>query len=444
MFQRYKQQNLKYVEVPTITGTAVIETNEKCQILKINGKDFLYMIDHKGEYFVKANLWHGNDYYPFALLMLLISKKLVIPKEHYHLVEHFYLDSNPQNLHISNIGYRFLRPIEHEDYKGYFRIPFFSRYVISEQGVVFEVELEQVVQPLKYAPGKGNLKKKIKGGYKILSMESDGGKTIIGAHRLMGLTFLPYPNNVDKLVVNHKNGLPGDDWVENLEWVTRSDNNIHAVQNGLRSQNVICYCKNIYTGEELTFASYSLCARHFNMKPSTITMRANSPNQVLYEGGWLFKRDIDTPWRVPENPEQELKSQSTPTKVYSRNVFTGEVREHNSIAQCGIDLKFKSPHAVQSQIKKGIKRPYYGYNFRTEFDKTPWQEFSDRELAVFKENPSNNARGVIAENDAGEELFFTNINKATQHFKHILGSKNDVIKAIARNRNVDGYKLRYL
>ncbi len=68
-------------------------------------------------------------------------------------------------------------------------------------------------------------------GYLRVMLYKDGKTKKHYTHVLVAKSFIPNPEN--KSDVNHINGIKTDNRVENLEWVTRSENIIHAFANGL-------------------------------------------------------------------------------------------------------------------------------------------------------------------------------------------------------------------
>lgn len=66
--------------------------------------------------------------------------------------------------------------------------------------------------------------------YACVSLCKEGKVTRVCNHILVARTFLPNPDN--KPVVNHKDLNKLNNFVDNLEWVTFSENAIHALQNG--------------------------------------------------------------------------------------------------------------------------------------------------------------------------------------------------------------------
>ena len=75
---------------------------------------------------------------------------------------------------------------------------------------------------------------KDKDGYLRTALTKDNKKFMKTIHRLVAENFIE--NKQNKTCVNHINGIKADNRVENLEWCTVKENNIHAIKLGLSGQ----------------------------------------------------------------------------------------------------------------------------------------------------------------------------------------------------------------
>lgn len=72
-----------------------------------------------------------------------------------------------------------------------------------------------------------------KNGYLMIDLCKDKKIKKHLVHRLIAETFLENPLNKEQ--VNHINGIKNDNRLVNLEWNTRSENQLHSIKIGLRS-----------------------------------------------------------------------------------------------------------------------------------------------------------------------------------------------------------------
>lgn len=148
---------------------------------------------------------------------------------------------------------------------------------LEYRGFTFEVSNYGNV---KYLSGlKNRRQQKNSSGY---SCFTKGSKMFL-IHRMVAIAFIENPMN--KKFVNHKDGNKQNNHVDNLEWVTQSENELHSVRVLGNKRNLDGFRKNWANPKQsisinsylpngvfyMTFKSGVECAKHLNTTPTNVS-----------------------------------------------------------------------------------------------------------------------------------------------------------------------------
>jgi hypothetical protein len=110
-------------------------------------------------------------------------------------------------------------------------------------------------------------------GYLRVQLQHGGKSKNCMTHRLVAEAFIPNPDG--KPEVNHRNGIKDDNYFGNLEWVTASENQLHAYETELKHAAV----QYVVTCEELNITT-------LGCEEMARELRSRGHDKVLSSGIW--------------------------------------------------------------------------------------------------------------------------------------------------------------
>lgn len=137
-------------------------------------------------------------------------------------------------------------------------------------------------------------------GYAVVYLSKDGEDKGVFVHRLVAKAFIPNPEN--KPQVNHIDGDKVNNCVENLEWCTNQENQIHAYKTGLnyvtgragRKKKPVVQI-DLKTNKVIAeYISVAEAARQNNVSQGTLggCCRNDYGRKTLKGYKWKFKEDF--------------------------------------------------------------------------------------------------------------------------------------------------------
>lgn len=251
----------------------------------------------------------------------------------------------------------------------------------------------------------------------------------VGVHRLVALAFHGLPPEDGLLYEpNHKDGNKHNNLPSNLEWMTRSENCIHALKNNLRRDNLIVLVKDLESQTTTEYYSISEFARDWDI-PRNDAKRLISRHQMNpYQGRWLFclskseKRGVVRKSFNAVKAYDHVEGQELVASSASQMAF------QTGIHQTTISVRIKGDSAPTTKTLGG-------YEFKAISDNTPWEPVDpaiakqERE-AYFNRKPVGwNRTGVVVKDyTTGEIRTYANYKEVVIGEGIVYGTLTDLIR----------------
>lgn len=276
------------------------ETNIIYSVTNERKTKLVEIIFNNGKPQIMLNWICGLKYYDLSYVILIGNMDIPYPVWVCRRIKTVYKNNNDIYI-FKNIIMYFENPVEDLLYSGFYYVPYYPTILLNKEGDVLNIRTHKFQSVIKTKPSQALQEvKHITGGY-LTARASDlrGFNNVVKIHRLLCLTFHKYNGTWEfdwnKQVVNHIDGNPTNNNLDNLEWTTYSLNNKHAIDNGLRISQRSVLRLNTVTNKIEKFNSINDLIKETGESHSKICRRILKPYRK-YPDGFSYKFDDGKPW----------------------------------------------------------------------------------------------------------------------------------------------------
>jgi hypothetical protein len=171
-------------------------------------------------------------------------------------------------------------------------IPNFTRYAIARCGKIFDTILNKVrtvsyITSDAHYPSVNNIWNPDKLAY----------KHAMPVHRLLAYAWVENSDWSNKTVVNHIDCDKRNYNIDNLEWITQRQNNIHAVNANCVNSNIKCIVRDYLTDTTTEYSSISQMREHLKLHGVDRNRILSRQYGALYKDRYEIRLENDTrPW----------------------------------------------------------------------------------------------------------------------------------------------------
>lgn len=323
--------------------------------------------------------------------------------------------------------------VEYPLKEGFYYIPYHNWYAINREGLIWSIRYRKFIHMNKHRSAR----------YHTVVISDDNNKaTSIPLHRLLASVFLNDGTDRTGMQVDHIDGNRNNNSIENLEWVTPSENVKRSFKLGLRDNKAIgVLLRDWKTKKVFRFMTLNEAAEFVGSHYSSISTRCKNTPGIVYPDGYQYKFESDkTPW-VDDISEIQ----------YGINVPV-LVKDHNT----GTVTRFERSCDAAKYLQVSLGRFSMWLNdprqllnedliqIKPDNDSIPWREVGDpyEDISI---NNNHIKPVIIHDTKTGKDHFFTRASYAAAFAGILTTTLNWRLKDKDSGKKVypDGYTYRY-
>lgn len=296
-------------------------------------------------------------------------------------------------------------------------IPGYDHYGASRRGAIKSFERDLI------------LRQYLLNGYLFVDAFRGSLTETLPVHRAVALAWVENLNPEAFTIVNHRDGIPLNNWYTNLEWTDHSGNNYHAVANGLRLDNITCRVRNFYTKVEIEFPSMAQAAEYMGLKKDApIAQLCPKKFGALIADRFEFRfADDPTPWFYEFRSERVMPSRYLVTIKDSngdtRELYSGsDLLKGYQLYGCPQGISVPALVAYGNQL-----HPDKVFTFRDSYTEEQFRR-------VRNTRPSETVSVRALKDEVVEDF-----DSLTQCAKHFNVDRSSIINRLNNGKELDGW-----
>lgn len=321
-----------------------------------------------------------------------------------------------------------------ETHPTHYTIPSFRKYCISEKGELFS-HLNNI-KSVKWHPKE----KDVGDTYYRSNIVGDSGvKKWISRHVAILSAHKGFDSNLERKYVNHKDCVPGNDDLNNLEWCTHEENMKHAWGN--HRMEMIYQPLDVWDVKNDKVERYNTIStfiRETEIHPKTLFRRLLADNAIVYDGQYRYKRGSEE-WSNTDISTFKCQYSHLGREVLVYDLRTHRVEKYPTVKAASIRLDIR-PSIISDNCLKKHTTPCKGYIFRYCGDEQwPMFDYLQCELLKQQNYPQVMMPGCAFFDQVGNCVFLGTYERAAEHFNLAVRTLQNYIST---GNNVCGYNTR--